>query len=271
MALKIQTPESFSAFPFTPYDIQLQLMRHVFSSIEDKKIALMESPTGTQTMDRKRRELEAEELEYAERLAAARKCEAKLRKLSKGRVHKKPRLAPELEPPAEDGDDDAMFLPESDEEEEGKPNLSPAVLALMKKLQGPSHSTDEKEPVCTKIYYTSRTHSQLAQVLHELEKLKLRLNIALPSTAPTHRPHDSGKRQASEMDDGMDEEEGTGARAVSLGSRKQLCINDRLKQKAGDLDEACRQMLGEKGNTRCPHLPTIDEETRMLDLRDQIL
>ena len=47
MELKIQTPDRFVAFPFTPYDIQLQLMQHVFSSIEDKKVAIMESPTGT--------------------------------------------------------------------------------------------------------------------------------------------------------------------------------------------------------------------------------
>lgn len=47
MALKLSTPDRFSAFPFEPYDIQLVLMRQVFSSIEDKQIAIMESPTGT--------------------------------------------------------------------------------------------------------------------------------------------------------------------------------------------------------------------------------
>lgn len=33
-------------------------------------------------------------------------------------------------------------------------------------------------------------------------------------------------------------------RAVSLGSRKQLCINDGLRARAGDLDEKCRELLG---------------------------
>ena len=47
MSLKLPTPDDFAAFPFTPYDIQLDLMRHVFSAIEDKKVAIMESPTGT--------------------------------------------------------------------------------------------------------------------------------------------------------------------------------------------------------------------------------
>ena len=52
-----------------------------------------------------------------------------------------------------------------------------------------------------------------------------------------------------EKDDGEDnrvDRAGVGPRAVSLGSRKQLCINEQLRGRAGDLDEACRQMLGGK-------------------------
>ena len=47
MSLKLAAPHEFSAFPFKPYDIQGDLMRHVFSAIEDNKVAIMESPTGT--------------------------------------------------------------------------------------------------------------------------------------------------------------------------------------------------------------------------------
>jgi DEAD_2 len=32
-------------------------------------------------------------------------------------------------------------------------------------------------------------------------------------------------------------------RFVSLGSRKQLCLNEGLKAKGGDLDERCRDLL----------------------------
>ena len=32
-------------------------------------------------------------------------------------------------------------------------------------------------------------------------------------------------------------------RFVSLGSRKQLCLNEKLKAKGGDLDERCRDLL----------------------------
>lgn len=45
--LKLATPSSFPAFPFVPYDIQLSLMKHLYSSIEDRKVAILESPTGT--------------------------------------------------------------------------------------------------------------------------------------------------------------------------------------------------------------------------------
>ncbi|OJT06295.1 hypothetical protein TRAPUB_2875 [Trametes pubescens] len=160
-------------------------------------------------------------------------------------------------------EDDEAFLPEEQENRDDA-------------LQGGPGTTqeDEKEPTCTKIYYASRTHSQLAQVLHELEKLKLKLNIAVSNIQHVHQKLSSAKRSASvveDHDDAAGDEEGTGARAVSLGSRKQLCIHERLREKASDLDEACRQMLGEKGKKRCPHLPTVEEETKMLDLRDQIL
>ena len=32
-------------------------------------------------------------------------------------------------------------------------------------------------------------------------------------------------------------------RFVSLGSRRQLCLNEELKAKGGDLDERCRELL----------------------------
>ena len=161
-------------------------------------------------------------------------------------------------------DEDDAYLPEVDESNDSECNLSPAVLALMKKcepfirstlsqliavchrLQRPAASQeDEKEPTCTKIYYASRTHSQLAQVLHELDKLKIRLNVAV-STVEEPQPPTSGshKRSATTVEESDDLGEGCGPRAVSLGSRRQLCINEQLRARAGDLDEACRQMLG---------------------------
>lgn len=163
-ALILPTPETFPAFPYPkPYAIQSELMRHLYQAIEDKKVTVIESPTGTgktsslltaslmwlhddknrarqgrlddaatgddwvstQTRDRLRRQLEAEEAEYSQRLASARRKESLMK--SKARVLKKPKLdeKPRLV-------EDASFLPEDEEEgEDDGMNLSPAVRALM--------------------------------------------------------------------------------------------------------------------------------------------
>ena len=48
MDLSLPTPDAFPMFPYvTPYNIQLQFMRHVFMAIEARKFAILESPTGT--------------------------------------------------------------------------------------------------------------------------------------------------------------------------------------------------------------------------------
>jgi chromosome transmission fidelity protein 1 len=107
----------------------------------------------------------------------------------------------------------------------------------------------EVEPTCTKIYYASRTHSQLAQILPEMRRLNLKLHVnslhplaVAPNTSkPT--PHNRQKRSIDEL--GADDEDPPApcARTVSLGSRKQLCINDELRAKSRDLDESCRELL----------------------------
>lgn len=46
-------------------------------------------------------------------------------------------------------------------------------------------------------------------------------------------------------------------RFVSLGSRKQLCLNEELKAKGGDLDERCRDLL--QGITQLSPYSTMSE------------
>lgn len=46
--LSLSTPRAFPKFPYdVPYDIQVSLMAHVYESIEQGKVAIVESPTGT--------------------------------------------------------------------------------------------------------------------------------------------------------------------------------------------------------------------------------
>ena len=125
--------------------------------------------------------------------------------------------------------------------------------AWVYRLQSGSRTgpNEENEPVCTKIYYASRTHSQLAQVLHELRKLHIKLNVTtlpepvLSQTEAVSTSNAMTKRPLEEEDSDQVTEEGSGsARTVSLASRKQLCINEDLRRRTNDIDEACRQLLG---------------------------
>jgi len=48
MSLGLPTPAQFPAFPYSPpYKIQIDLMRHLYASIEQSKVTIVESPTGT--------------------------------------------------------------------------------------------------------------------------------------------------------------------------------------------------------------------------------
>ncbi|CAE7051005.1 unnamed protein product [Rhizoctonia solani] len=284
-SLHLPTPDSFPAFPFQPYGIQLELMKNLYAALEDRKVAVLESPTGTgkslsllcgamtwlrdnkqrairgeletfklsiqsdnepewvsrQILEKHKRELEQAEADLEERLQAARRREEKIRQQERGRARKRAKLA--NEEPASRGEDDNTFLPDGDASD-GEDNISPAVRALMKKLEA-SRRKDEiaepEEPTCTKIYYASRTHTQLSQFLGELRKTPYQ----------------------------------TDARTVPLGSRKNLCINDDVKKGryGTDIDEACRALATaiEKEGKRCAYLPPLDEEAKMIDMRDHIL
>ncbi|KAF9778687.1 helicase C-terminal domain-containing protein [Thelephora terrestris] len=289
--LSLSTPDAFPVFPYDkPYDIQLSLMQHLYGAIEDKAVAVVESPTGTgktasllsatiswllddherakkgrltdclatddpndwvalQTLDRRRRELDAEEAEYRERLFRARRREEAMKRIASGRVVKRQKLS---HPDGKYIPDEDAFLPDDSTGQEAEDNIDPKVKALMQRLA--NHGTSRpsaEEPTCTKVYYASRTHSQLAQVIGELHHL--RIFNATPQTS-----------------DEADERTST-VRVVSLGSRKQLCINKPLIESSGDLDEKCRELLAGKPGSGCRFLPPREDETQLLEFRDQIL
>ncbi|KAF9454817.1 DNA repair helicase [Macrolepiota fuliginosa MF-IS2] len=326
MALHLQTPDTFPAFPYDPpYSIQTDLMRHLYEAIEARAVAIVESPTGTgktlslltaaltwledeknrarkgkmkemlgentsdvkdwvveQTMERVKRRLEADEQVFRERLLAARKKEESLRRMARARVLKRPkwgdnnlREGGSKKDTVQDEDEDC-FLPDDDRanRDEDEIYISPALRALMNKVDKPSQPgyDDTEETTCTKIYYASRTHSQLSQVLPELQRLKLMHVVSVQNLHPNIQQSAFSIPQKRGIEDDNGDDDGSViTRAVALGSRKQLCINDKLRSKTRDLDEACRELLSEKGDKRCPYLPTLDDDIKMIDFRDQIL
>ncbi|KAL0080559.1 putative ATP-dependent RNA helicase DDX11-like protein 8-like protein [Phycomyces blakesleeanus] len=91
-----------------------------------------------------------------------------------------------------------------------------------------------------KIYYTSRTHSQLSQFVHEVNKTPYAENIW----------------------------------AVPLGSRKNLCINKNINKlgNVNRMNEACLDLQKKKTEKdRCPHLPSLQEKGKWRDFRDYAL
>ncbi|CAD6196630.1 unnamed protein product [Caenorhabditis auriculariae] len=207
------------SFPFEPYDIQLNLMRKIRECIEAGEIGIFESPTGTgkslsvlcSTMtwleEHERRKIE----ELEQRLASARTqslqqedrddwIEAHRQKTkaqeeeneAMSEMERISRVTERLKM-AKEGlvmenrkrkfveDDDETVAP-LQEQDECAPNDG------YNSDEGSSTKIDEdvEEPLETvKIYYASRTHSQLEQLVEELKKTRFRPRIVTCSSRGT--------------------------------------------------------------------------------------
>ncbi|KAK8869549.1 hypothetical protein IAR55_000116 [Kwoniella newhampshirensis] len=317
----LPTPESFP-FPYPkPYDIQLQLMQTVFRAIEDGKIAIVESPTGTgkslslltstltwlsshqarldtaietsireqmaaddpddppwvieHAVKARMNELKAGQEARAERLAKARAKERKIRQRGgsgafRGGGGGVKRLkmgenGASVDVGTDNEKQDDQFLPEDKEEAEQEgPYLSKEVRDLMSKYEATrpkQHVEEEVEEDVPKIYYTSRTHTQLRQLTSELLKTSFAIGNDPTPSSSTEPNTEAGPSH--------------GVSLVPLGSRKQLCINNKVRAMAksgGDerLNEICLDMQ-KSGKARCEFLPAKADESIMLDARDAVL
>ncbi|KAL1919516.1 uncharacterized protein VTP21DRAFT_2209 [Calcarisporiella thermophila] len=305
----LSVPEDHEAFqfPFTPYTIQLEFMRQLYAAMERRQVGIFESPTGTGkslslicgalrwlkdnemreeqaylsniehdakqssdvlewelAFDIEKRKQEYKELilnrqkEMAERLKRVREREERERRSKIAHRQKKQKGISDCE--VENDDELVVEEYHSDEEKSIKADqgtalnddvYSPQVRELLKRfqegksldsLEGIKEEEQDEEPDVLKIYYTSRTHSQLTQFIHELYKT------------------------------GYVNEDGV--RTVSLGSRKALCINEKVRKLASValMNDRCLEMQkkGTAAEHRCPYLHTQDK-SKMLDYRDHVL
>ncbi|KAK0524184.1 ATP-dependent DNA helicase chl1 [Tilletia horrida] len=167
--------------------------------------------------------------------------------------------------------------------EDDNMHLTPAVRALIAELAASrprssrsGEDEEDEEPESTpKIFFASRTHSQLSQFVQELRKTAFSGN------------KDSNGVQLKWTDL---HEEHHPLRAVPLGSRKQLCIHPGVQKlgarRGGEaMNEKCLELMkggknkkkdaepGTSNKGRCQFLPSNDAlgHAQMLDFRDHAL
>ncbi|XP_022086709.1 ATP-dependent DNA helicase DDX11-like [Acanthaster planci] len=264
-------------FPFDPYPIQEDFMRALYRTIEEGKIGIFESPTGTgkslslicgalkwlsdhQTQqrleveailkgergtpgssnlaksnpakpsssaepdwvlefDNKRAQMEKAALLMEEQQQLM-KREAKLQQMRQELKHKATVKRKRLGPPGEfdlphpsDENDNILKPPDADDE-----SILVADYHSDEETRSTSDSEEEEEeegePHVTKIFYCSRTHSQLSQFVHEVQKSPF----------------------------------GETTKVVTLGSRQNLCINEAVKKlkSLSLINDRCLEMQKKK-------------------------
>ncbi|KAI9659264.1 MAG: ATP-dependent DNA helicase chl1 [Trizodia sp. TS-e1964] len=310
-------PENFY-HPYTPYGIQTEFMKALYSCIEDGNIGIFESPTGTvitqgkslslicgsltwlrnhkkymlenqiqteadgygdqdeppwmieHAIEQIRQAAIDQKLALESRLAKIRAKEKRDRdRYDRGEPHPKKTKA-NLSESVNDAENDAQFSLEdyeSDNNSVPRPpgandGLSAETLGLMKKLgmdvgNLPEDEIEIEEEL--KIFYCSRTHSQLSQFAQELRRVKL------PSSA-VYEPTCSKIPEISPTEE---------VKYLTLGSRKNLCINPKVAKSgsATAINEKCLdlQQSGTPANQKCAFLPNKENETLVHDFRDHAL
>ncbi|GFF49572.1 ATP-dependent RNA helicase chl1 [Aspergillus lentulus] len=308
-------PQNFN-HPYSPYDIQLQFMRALYTCLEEGKVAVFESPTGTGKSlslicgsitwlrEHKRKALqdivnkascdndgEPEWiLEFAKRESARavtekrRALEARLEKIRveeekqrhardhPGEPRKRQRLDTSSGDPGPE-QDDQFILDDYDSDAEERmtsskklgdiSGLSTSTLELLNRFKeqfsAPAEDDTGNGDDDVKIFYCSRTHSQLSQFSSELRRVKM------PSSMPA---------ELSTSDAHSDEVEER-VKHLTLGSRKNLCINPKVMSlgNATAINERCLELQqpGVAAEKRCPYLPSKEDEGQVLQFRDHTL
>ncbi|KAL3845893.1 hypothetical protein ACJIZ3_003296 [Penstemon smallii] len=186
-------------FPYQPYGTQLAFMNRVISTLDRSQReghchALLESPTGTG----KSLSLLCSALAWQQN--------QKQKNILANLTHSSSRANPEaITDPINHG---GGFIPET--QPSGNPATAPPVT---------TNSRKEKSRLAPTIFYVSRTHGQITQVIREYKKTTYRVPMAV------------------------------------LGSRKHYCTNSYLRG-ADNVDEQCKLLLKNKEDA-CPEFKNV--------------
>ncbi|KAL1962787.1 hypothetical protein VTN77DRAFT_9156 [Rasamsonia byssochlamydoides] len=281
--------------PYSPYEIQLQFMRALYECIEGGKIGIFESPTGTvydasgddepdwmleYSRKEKTRVLTEKWKDLEGRLARVRAEEERRRKASGNQERPKKKMKLDSEATKSELVDESQFELEEYESDTdaGKKStgpgfsdvdgLSASTIALLERFRGhfsaPRNSKEDDDNDEIKIFYCSRTHSQLTQFAHELRRVNLPPSLPTPQQR-SEEPSDTA--ETTELEEGL--------KHLSLGSRKQLCINPHVSSlgNATAINERCMELQkpGVAAERRCPYLPSKENEAALIDFRDRTL
>lgn len=314
-------PKNFH-HPFQPYEIQQTFMQAVYDCIEQGKVGIFESPTGTgkslslicgsltwlrehkrkkfdeamqnieidddepawmaeHARESKRKEILHMRAEFEKRLEGIREKERKTRERERVKGGeagwKKRRVA------NDDGDDEegkadvedqfALDDYDSDDDREGarrnttgQPQYSTETTKLLEKLGMIVPTKDERKPDDDteeelKIFFCSRTHSQLSQFVGELQR------VHLPAGLPPEESGDPSRSSTKATEE---------IKQITLGSRKNLCINPKVNRPTSSqtaINECCMELQQSKtpSGKKCSYIPSKDDETLVLDFKDHAL
>ncbi|KAI3629111.1 hypothetical protein CBS9595_000183 [Malassezia furfur] len=219
-------------FPYpVAYDVQLALMTALFDAIEHRRVGVFESPTGTgKTLS----------------LLCSAFTWLHLNQHRAAIGTARPR----------DSDEPDWVV--AHDEAARRARLAAHDAELNDKLRAirtRTRPTPAARAPKKRIYYASRTHSQLAQLIHELKRTPF-------------------GRDAQEV-----------VRTISLGSRRQMCVNAHVQRIGATfgmeaMNERCLELMESRSRTspahaekRCPYLPPADAagDAKMDTFRDHAL
>ncbi|KAI0505368.1 helicase C-terminal domain-containing protein [Xylaria bambusicola] len=273
--------------PYTPYDVQLQFMRTVYNVLErgNGQVGILESPTGTgkslslicaaltwlrghkrkayeisidtaakqfkdepewvveQLLKRKRAEIADLWEEREANLRDIRAREAMMEQREKKRQRY---IEANANKEVEDFDaiEEEWLLDEHDEED------VPKFINT-----GEEETGESREENQVKIYYTSRTHSQLTQFVAELRR------PMFPSSVPLEFLKNDEDHAAEAV------------KHVPLSSRQRLCINPSVARlgSLSAINDRCSELQQSKTKDKCQFIPKADNLGETHQFRDNVL